>query len=262
MGKHISSRDNPLFKQLKKLAESARERRKVAVALLDGVHLVESALQAAIVPQLLVVSESGATRTEVVQLRQKLSRVQTAMLTDGLFAEISPVETPSGVLALIETPHLQAPSRPDFALLLEDVQDPGNLGTLLRSAAAAGVQVAWLSAGCADAWSPKVLRAGMGAHFVLAMEERVNLLEKTASFPGMTMATSLAASHSLYELDLTGPVALLAGNEGTGLSAALLVAANTQIRIPMPGRIESLNVAAATSICLFERVRQCVARVR
>lgn len=260
--KHISSLDNPLFKQLKKLAESARERRKAAAALLDGVHLVESALQAAITPQLLVVSESGATRTEVVHLRQKLSGVQTAMLTDGLFAEISPVETPSGVLALIETPHLQAPSRPDFALLLEDVQDPGNLGTLLRSAAAAGVQVVWLSAGCADAWSPKVLRAGMGAHFVLAMEERVNLLEKTAGFPGVTVATSLAASRSLYELDLTGPVALLAGNEGAGLSGGLLAAANIQIRIPMPGRIESLNVAAATSICLFERVRQCVAKVR
>lgn len=262
MGKHISSRDNPLFKQLKKLAESARERRKAGVALLDGIHLVESALQAAIMPQLLVVSESGAGHIEIVSLMRNLPKVQTVLLTDGLFAEISPVETPAGILALIDAPHLAMPPKPDFALLLEDVQDPGNLGTLLRSAAAAGVQVVWLSTGCADAWSPRVLRAGMGAHFVLAIEERVDLLEKALAFGGMTVATSLAATRSLYELDLTGPVALLAGNEGAGLSVELLAAANTQIRIPMPGRIESLNVATATSICLFERVRQCTVAVR
>lgn len=262
MVKNISSRDNPLFKQLKKLAESARERRKAGLVLLDGVHLVESALQVAITPQMLVVSESGATHTEIVRLLKKLPKVQTTMLSDGLFAEISPVETPTGILALIDVPHLPVPPKPDFALLLEDVQDPGNLGTLLRSAAAAGVQAVWLSTGCADAWSPKVLRAGMGAHFVLAIEERVNLLEKAAAFGGMIVATSLAATRSLYDLDLTGSVALLAGNEGAGLSADLLAAANTQIRIPMPGRIESLNVAAATSICLFERVRQCTAKVR
>jgi TrmH family RNA methyltransferase len=262
MVKNISSRDNPLFKQLKKLAESARERRKAGLVLLDGIHLVESALQAAITPQMLVVSESGISHAEIASLLQKQPKVQTVLLTDGLFAEISPVETPAGILALIDVPHLPVPSKPDFALLLEDVQDPGNLGTLLRSAAAAGVQAVWLSTGCADAWSPKVLRAGMGAHFVLAIEERVNLLEKAAGFVGLTVATSLAATQSLYELDLTGPVALLAGNEGAGLSADLLAAANTQIRIPMPGRIESLNVAAATSICLFERVRQCTAGVR
>lgn len=262
MGKHISSRDNPLFKKLKKLAESARERRKAGVALLDGIHLVEAALMANITPQLLAVSESGMSHAEIASLLQKLPKVQTVLLADGLFAEVSPVETPAGILALIDVPHLHVPPKPDFALLLEDVQDPGNLGALLRSAAAAGVQVVWLSTGCADAWSPKVLRAGMGAHFVLAIEERSNLLEKATAFAGMAVATSLAATRSLYELDLTGPVALLAGNEGAGLSAELLAAANTQIRIPMPGRIESLNVAAATSICLFERVRQCTVPVR
>ncbi|HEX5338533.1 MAG TPA: RNA methyltransferase [Gallionella sp.] len=261
MTKKIASRDNATFKQLKKLAESARERRKAGQALLDGVHLVEAALQAGVVPNLLAMSDSGAAQGEIAGLLQKLPGVQAIALADGLFAEISPVETPAGILALIEIPHPRAPVKPTFALLLEDVQDPGNLGTLLRSAAAAGVEVAWLSQGCADAWSPKVLRAGMGAHFALVIEERANLLDKTAGFAGLTVATSLAATHSLYELDLTGPVAVLAGNEGAGLSAELQAAANTQIRIPMPGRMESLNVAAATSICLFERVRQCTSMV-
>ncbi len=260
--KSIISRDNATFKQLKKLAESARERRKAGQALLDGVHLVEAALQAGVMPQMLVVSESGAAHAEIAALVHRLAGVQKVALADGLFAEVSPVESPSGVLAVIEIPHARALPKPDFALLLEDVQDPGNLGTLLRSAAAAGVQVAWLSTGCVDAWSPKVLRAGMGAHFVLAIEERANLLEKAAGFAGLTVATSLAATRSLYDLDLTGPVAIMAGNEGAGLSADLQAAANTQIRIPMPGRIESLNVAAATSICLFERVRQCTIAVR
>lgn len=254
--KSISSRDNVTFKQLRKLAESARERHKARHALLDGMHLVEAALQAEVMPRMLVVSESGAMHAEIAGLLQKIPGVQLITLADGLFVEISPVETPAGILALIDIPSLRASTKPDFELLLEDVQDPGNLGALLRSAAAAGVQVAWLSSGCADAWSPKALRAGMGAHFVLAIGERVNLLEKATSFDGLTVATSLAATHSLYELDLTGPVALMAGNEGAGLSAALLAVANTQICIPMPGRMESLNVAAATSICLFERVRQ------
>lgn len=254
--KSIASRDNATFKQLKKLAESARERRKTGQALLDGVHLVDAALQAGSIPQMLAVSENGAAHDEIAGLLQRMPGVQLVSLADGLFAEISPVETPAGILALIDIPHRPVPALPEFALLLEDVQDPGNLGTLLRSAAAAGVKVAWLSTGCADAWSPRVLRAGMGAHFALAIEERVNLLEKAAGFVGLTVATSLAASRSLYALDLTGPVALMAGNEGAGLSAGLLAVANAQIRIPMPGNIESLNVAAATSICLFERVRQ------
>ena len=122
--------------------------------------------------------------------------------------------------------------------------------------AAAGVQAAYLSTRCVDAWSPKVLRGGMGAHFVLAIEERVNLLEKATAFNGLVVATNLEASQSLYALDLTQPVALMVGNEGAGLSADLLAVAGARIRIPMPGKIESLNAAAAAAICLFERVRQ------
>ncbi len=254
--KSISSRDNATFRQLKKLAESSRERRKLNLALLDGVHLVEAAWLAGVVPELLAVSESGVVHAEIAGLLEKMSGVQQICLTDGLFEEVSPVETPAGIIALIRIPHVHVPEKPDFALLLEDVQDPGNLGALLRSAAAAGVQVAWLSTGCADAWSPRVLRAGMGAHFGLAIEERVNLSEKAAGFAGLTVATSLAATSSLYALDMTGPVALMVGNEGAGLSENFLAVANTRVRIPMPGRMESLNVAAAASICLFERVRQ------
>lgn len=254
--KSISSRENPLFKQLKKLAESGRERRKTDRTLLDGTHLLAACLASGQLPELVAVSREALDKTEIRALLAHVSEQHLVELSPSLFAEISPVESPAGLLAVIGIPHLKPPASPDFCLLLEDVQDPGNLGAILRSAAAAGVQAAWLSAHCADAWAPRVLRGGMGAHFVLAIEERANLSDKAAAFAGMTIATSLEAAQSLYDIDLTGPVAFMVGNEGAGLSAGLQTAANTRVRIPMPGRIESLNAAAAASICLFERVRQ------
>ena len=118
------------------------------------------------------------------------------------------------------------------------------------------MEVAYLTLGCADAWSPKALRAGMGAHFVMRIEERVVGPAKAAAFAGMSVATSLDAQTSLYGLDLTGPLMVLVGNEGAGLSAELQQAASHRVTIPMPGRVESLNAAAAAAVCFFERVRQ------
>jgi TrmH family RNA methyltransferase len=253
--KSIISRDNPTFKQLRKLAESARERRKAGQTLLDGVHLIEACVASGQVPKMLVVSEEGMGHAEIAALLMRVEVAQTIVLPSALFAELSPVETPTGILAVVDIPQLKVPAKPDFALLLEDLQDPGNLGTILRSAAAAGVQVVWLSVGCVDAWSPKVLRAGMGAHFVLPVLERVDLVATAANFDGLTLAACLQGK-VLYDVDLRGAVAFMIGNEGAGLSQTLIDAAGKRFTIPMSGRIESLNAAAAASICLFERVRQ------
>jgi TrmH family RNA methyltransferase len=254
--KNIISRDNPTYKQLKKLTESARERRKAGRTLLDGVHLIEAYLAAGHVPDLLVVSESGLGHPECAVLLKKVPSFNIAVLPDLLFNEISPVETPVGLLAVVAIPEPAADGQPKFCVLLEDIQDPGNLGSMLRSAAAAGVEAAYLTLGCADAWSPKALRAGMGAHFVMHVEERVAGPDKVAAFAGMSLATSLDAQMSLYSLDLTGPVMVLVGNEGAGLSAELQGAASHRVTIPMPGKVESLNAAAAAAVCFFERVRQ------
>lgn len=253
--KSIISRDNPTYKQLKRLAESARERRKAERTLLDGAHLVAACLAAGMQPEMLVVAEGAASNAEVCGMLTSAAAALKIQLSDSLFAEISPVETPTGVLALLEIPHLPVPDRPEFGLLLEDVQDPGNLGSILRSAAAAGVQVAWLSVGCADAWSPRVLRAGMGAHFVLPIVERADLRALAVGFSGQTLAACLQGE-SLYRLDLNGPVAFIIGNEGAGLSRELIESAGKRFTIPMPGQVESLNVAAAAAVCLFERARQ------
>jgi RNA methyltransferase, TrmH family len=141
-------------------------------------------------------------------------------------------------------------------VLLEAIQDPGNFGSILRSAAAAGAGAVYLSHGCADPWSPKTLRAAMGAHFLLPIYEQSNLAEVARIFKGKVIASTPDAKNTLYQTRLAGPVALVFGNEGAGLSEALLQACGERVRIPMHGGTESLNVAAAAAVCFFERVRQ------
>jgi rRNA methylases len=252
--KHLTSADNPQFKQLKKLAGSARERRKAGQTLLDGVHLLHALADAGGMPQLLVVREGAQNSAEIVQCLARFPQVPVLMFAPALFDAITPVETPTGVLALL---NIAAPTQRDYqcAVLLENIQDPGNLGSIIRTAAAAGCDAVFLSTGCAEAWSPKALRAGMGAHFAIAIHEGQDLTAAAQRF-ARVIATRLDATHSLYDIDLTGSTAFLFGNEGTGLSPALSACATQQVIIPMPGQVESLNVAAAAAVCLFERVRQ------
>lgn len=255
--KQISSRENATFKHWRKLACSARERRKSGRSLLDGPHLLEAFLAFKGRPEHVIVSESGTQNAEINRLLGRCAGVDVTQLSDALFAELSPVETPGGVLAEIAIPHSDALGHPEgFIVLLDEVQDPGNVGTIMRTAAAAGVNSVFLSRGCADAWSPKVLRAGMGAHFAVAVHERADLLEVLARYSGVSIATSLEASRSLYEIPLTGAVAFVVGNEGEGVSADVLAAVAHTVTIPMRGPMESLNASAAAAICLFEKVRQ------
>ena len=254
--KQISSRENTLFKSLKKLRDSARERAKIGQTIMDGDHLLSAYLAAGGMPKMIVVSQSAVLRQEFEAILKCCPEVQKIEMTDVLFNEIASVNTPTGILSIISIPHIATPECIMFCLLLEDVQDPGNLGSILRSAAAANVSTVYLSPHCADVWSPKVLRAGMGAHFVLKIIEGVDLLNIATQFSGLLVATSLDADKTLYDLNLTGVLAFIIGNEGGGLSQELLSAAHERITIPMPGQVESLNAAAAAAVCLFERVRQ------
>jgi TrmH family RNA methyltransferase len=140
--------------------------------------------------------------------------------------------------------------------LLDAVQDAGNVGTLLRTAAAAGVRDVLLGPGCAGVWTPRVLRAAQGAHFGLRIREQVDLADFLENYPGNSVATVARAGQSLYALDLKSPAAWLFGNEGSGLAPALIAAARTRATIPLAAGTESLNVAAAAAICLFEMRRQ------
>jgi TrmH family RNA methyltransferase len=255
--KRISSRDNPFFKELSKLASSVRQRRKVGETLLDGAHLLRAYLLSGKQPLHLLVNDEAAQNQEIADLLSQLPGVPLTYLYDALFAELTELKTPSGLLALIEQPQPQvAPARSHFCILLEDVQDPGNLGSILRTAAAAGCDAAFLSTGCADAWSPKVLRAAMGGHFALSIHEHADLFNVAAVFEGQIFAAALHATGNLYESKLSGNIAFAFGNEGAGLSPALQAVCHKLISIPMPGKVESLNVAAAAAVCLFEAVRQ------
>lgn len=252
--KLIQSRDNPFFKSLKRLAESGRERRKTGRTLLDGVHLVAS-YEAVFGPVgSLIVAEPALSGGEIASFVEGRELV---VLADPLMRDLGLVDSPSGLLALVETPSANATvNRKTDAILIDGVQDPGNVGTLLRTAAASGIGQALLSPGCAAAWSPKVLRAGQGAHFALAIHEDADLAGFVADYQGTTAVTTLDEATSLYEARWDGPVAWIFGAEGQGVRPELLAAAQLRIRIPMPGAVESLNVAAAAAVCLFEALRR------
>jgi TrmH family RNA methyltransferase len=257
--KHISSRDNALYKDLKQLATSSQARRKAGRTLLDGVHLCEAWLQHSGMPPLCVVSASAEPLAEVAAIlaRCEAGKVQCIVLPDPLYNALSQVENGVGILFVVDTPQPVMPRKLSrSAVLLDNLQDPGNLGSILRSAAAAGIEYVFCGPGTAFAWSPKVLRAGMGAHFLLHIFEHVDLrsLVEHAGIP--VLATSSHASRRVYDANLIGEVAWLFGHEGQGVSEELLVLATEQVAIPHLGAVESLNVAASAAICFFEQVRQ------
>jgi TrmH family RNA methyltransferase len=254
---HITSRQNALYKQARKLAGSPRERHKTNQILLDGTRLIRAyAQQFGLHESTLLVSEQGAARADIQQMLQSAFARHVYLLADDLFAEIKQVETPEGITAIAARPHVEAKTPDDFRILLEGVQDPGNLGGLLRTAEAAGATSAHLTKGCADAWSPRSLRGGMGAQFVLCLREHFDLAASIAEFRGTVIATSPRATQTIYDVDLSGPIAMIFGSEGRGLPEEVLSMANQLVQIPMSGKVESLNVAAAAAICCFERQRQ------
>ena len=258
--KAIASRDNPKYKELKRLARHASARRTTHGAILEGIHLCEAFLQSSGVPVVCALSRSAEHNAEVAEivtaLTKRLAARDILLIDDALFASLSQVERGVGILFAIDVPRQAAPERIDHScVLLDRIQDPGNLGSILRSAAAAGMQHVYASRLSVDAWSPKVLRAGMGAHFALQVVEDCDLdaLLSRVSIP--LVATDSHAHETIFDADLGAEIAWLFGNEGQGVAPALAARARA-LRIPQPGGLESLNVAAAAAICFFEQVRQ------
>lgn len=249
--KQISSRDNPVYKRLCRLAADARECRKQGRTLIDGPHLVTVYREQVGLPELLLLSESGADRNEVRALVEAHSAADTLILRDPLFKALSGVESPVGVAAVIRIPEAAPPFAGGSCVLLDAVQDAGNVGSILRSSAAAGIRDIFLGPGCASAWSPRVLRAAQGAHFRLRIRESIDLERFLLDYKGKSLATAVSGGAHLHELPLSGDIAWLFGNEGRGVSIALSSLASQTVTIPMAAESESLNVAAAAAICLF-----------
>lgn len=254
--KTIVSRDNASFKELRDLARAARRQRRAGRTLLDGAHLVATALDRGLVPELLAFDEDAFARPEIAALRARAGAVPALCLRGALFGEISELASSSGVLARIAVPPAPTSLPAGDCLLLDAVQDAGNVGALLRTAAATDVRDVLLGSGCAGAWTPRVLRAAQGAQFGLRLHEQVDLAAFLRGYPGTAIAAVAHGGASLYALDLAPPLAWLFGNEGAGVAAELLAAAPVRATIPLAAGCESLNVAAAAAVCLFEMRRQ------
>jgi len=253
----VRSRDNAQVKQLLRLATSSRERRRTGATLLDGAHLVDAYAQSGGIAEVLAASETAYADPSVRALFERVRARVSLLLSDALIARVSQVVTSSGILAVVRTPEPEPmPEVIGNCIVLDGIQDPGNLGSILRSTVAAGVRHVFLAPGSVFAWAPKVVRAGQGAHFFLSIYEDVALDRLAQRLRGRLVATDARVQRSLFECDLRGPIAWLFGNEGAGISAAAARLAVETVSVPMPGKAESLNVAAAAAICLFEQVRQ------
>lgn len=245
----ITSRDNPRVRRWRALARDARLRRREKRALIEGEHLVAAFLDSGRHLDALILGKTGTMKFE--KLAQRAGGVPV-IVSDAVFRSIADTESPSGIAAEIVLPSSGAELKTaSSCVFLEGIQDAGNVGTILRSAAAFGVRHAVLGTGCADAWSPKVLRAGMGAHFGMEMLESADLAASIGQFGGTVACTVAHGGISIAQADLSGRIGWIFGAEGQGVSKTLAARATLKVSIPMPGGAESLNVAAAAAICFY-----------
>jgi len=252
----ITSPHNPKIQLVRALLGRPRDRREEAAFVVEGVRLVEEALSAGWTLRFALHGPGLAGRGKALLRSLAAAGVDLEPVTENLMQSISETETPQGVLAVVENKPLPPPESPDFVLVPDAIRDPGNLGTLLRTAAAAGVQVVFLPPETADAFAPKVVRAGMGAHFRLPIAA-LGWDELRTRLKGLQIyLAEMEASTSCWQADFRRPLALIVGGEAEGASRQAIELADEQVHIPMPGRVESLNAAVAGAILMFEVVRQ------
>ena len=250
----LSSKDNPKVRHWRKLAEDPRYRRAQRRALIEGPHLLQAALQHGRKPLNVLATEKGAADPEIRRLLQQ-SAVRPVVVTEAVLRSIADAESPQGVAAEIELP-APAGKAEVPAVFLEGVQDPANVGAIFRTSAALGVRRVVLDQTCADAWSPKALRAGMGGHFALQVRETRELLSELDAFQGTVVCAVVRDGVQLPGASLNGALAWVFGAEGVGLSAAVLERADVKVTIPITPGTDSLNVAASAAICLYEAYRR------
>ncbi|MBS0436377.1 MAG: RNA methyltransferase [Proteobacteria bacterium] len=251
----ISSKDNPLLVRVRKLLADPGGYRKLGEVWLEGEHLCAAFVQRGGRPLQAIVSAEGLLQPALRELAGHAAAV--AVVPGELMAALSTLESPPAIGFVVATPTAPAITPDAPSLVLDRLQDAGNVGTILRSAAAFGFTQVVALKGTAALWSPKVLRAGMGAHFGLRLVEGVEA-DALAALRVPLLATSSHAAQALHEVDLPWPCAWVMGHEGQGVSAALAQRCAMTLRIPQPGGEESLNVAAAAAVCLYESARQRV----
>lgn len=255
---YIESKDNNLFKFVKKLKER-RFRDKENLFILEGLRLIEEAIRANMDIEYIIISKDYEDKFNDLLLENNISSNKIITLSNNLFMQLASTENPQGIIAVIKKNDKKKDLSGDFFLICDKVQDPGNLGTIIRTAHAAGVDGIILTKGTVDIYNDKTIRSTMGSIFYVPIfydDKDFTIIRNLKKDGFCLVATSLKESRNFFEEDLKGKIILAVGNEGNGISNELFELADKKVKIPMPGGAESLNVSIATSIILFEKVRQ------
>lgn len=254
----ITSVKNPKIQWIRSLLDKRADREREHAYVVEGVRLVEEAVGSGIPIHHALYNASLSSRGMATVAAMQAMGVEVEEVMPHVLSAVTGTESPQGILAVMALEGLPLPPMVDFALVLDTIRDPGNLGTLLRSAAAAGVQAVLISPETVDVYSPKVVRSAMGAHFHLPITSAdwQSIRQMLATWQVTTWITEAGAPQSMYTVDFRMPTALVISGEATGTSDPARSLATGQVAIPMPGRAESLNAAVAGSILLFEVVRQ------
>ena len=256
----ITSLHNPKIQQVRKLQAQVKARREAQAFVIEGVRLVEEALQAGWVAELLFFTGQLDARGRAVVESFASKGAAVEQVSDGVYKSVSDTATPQGLLAVLPMRSLPIPPDASFLLILDGIRDPGNLGTILRTAAAARVQGVLLSPGSTDAYASKVVRAAMGAHFRLPIQTLSwEQIRHTLSASPVTLQVYLADAAGgipYTQADFHRPLALIIGGEAAGAGVEAATLAHERVHIPMPGGSESLNAAVAAGLLIFEVLRQ------
>lgn len=254
----ITSIHNPKLQAVRSYLSRAKDREADQVFVVEGVRLVEEVASTQWqVDYLLFADDLSPRGLALVELFSQRN-VECLDVKRDILNKISDTEQSQGILAVCKKSVIAAPEKPDFILIIDMIRDPGNLGTILRTAASAGVQAVWVSPGVVDPFSPKVLRSGMGAHFrlpIVAMEW-AEITRKAREGKIKIYSSDAQGTKSLWQTDFKKATAIIISNEAEGASEAARAIAEETISIPMPGNFESLNAATAAAVLIFEVVRQ------
>lgn len=256
----ITSNQNPKLRRVRELLAKRSEREAAGAFVVEGVRLVEEAFASGWPVELVLFSGELSARGQQALKGLSQAGAEVEEIASHLMDALTDTETSQGILAVIRHTILAMPPDADFFVIADAIRDPGNLGTLVRTCAAAGVNGLFLTPGSVDPFAPKVLRAGMGAQFRLPIhqagwDEITGLLHGRPR-PVRILLSDVEGGKTAWHSDLRGPLALVIGSEAEGVSSAARQAADDRIHIPMPGRSESLNAAIAAGILIFEVVRQ------
>lgn len=257
----VSSLQNSRVKAARALLRR-RQREKESRILLEGHRLVSDALDSGLVPHTLFYTPEALERAPSGSHLRKLVNIcgeQAIVVSEQVIHSMSDTVSPQGIVAILDRPRLPIPSRSSLFLICDRVGDPGNVGTLLRAAAGAGVDAVYMTPGCADVWGLKALRSGMGAQFripIITSASWPDILGGLQLFGCELRVASGSSPHSYADADWTIPSALLVGAEADGPSASALEAAHSFVAIPLAQHVESLNAAVAGAVILFEASRQ------